>query len=436
MFNYYIKMAWISIRRHWGLSLLMICTIGLGIGATMTTVTVNYLMSANPIPHKSEQLYYVQADSWDVNDPFDEGLNPPDQMTYTDSTNLMKAKKAFRQNVQAQAFAVIESSDPDVLPLIVSGRANSADFFTMFDVPFIYGSGWPSTADDDKEQVVVLNKETNDKLFGGEDSVGQSIKIDGNMFKIMGIIDTWQPKPRFYDITNGAFDDSGAVFIPFSLIAEEKIGRSGNTNCWKPSGDGFQAFLNSECIWTQFWVELRNEEEKQAYQTFLNAYVEEQKQYGRFQRPMDNRLSTVTEWLEKKEVVDNDTKMMMAMAIMFLVVCLLNTVGLLLAKFLGKAPEIGLRQALGASKATLFSQYMIESACIGIAGGLLGLFLAFLGLKGVESLYGDRMQGLATLDGKMMLLSIIVSLVATLIAGIYPTWRACKVQPAHQLKCQ
>ena len=94
MFNYYLKIAWISILRHWGLSLLMVSAIGLGIGAAMTTITVNYLMSADPIPHKSKQLFYVQLDSWDVNDPFDEGLNPPDQLTYIDTTNLMNAQKS------------------------------------------------------------------------------------------------------------------------------------------------------------------------------------------------------------------------------------------------------------------------------------------------------------------------------------------------------
>ncbi len=436
MFNYYIKIAWISIIRHWGLSLLMVCAIGLGIGATMTTVTVNYLMSANPIPHKSEQLYYVQLDSWDVNDPFDEGQNPPTQMTYTDATNLLKAKKAFRQNVSSQAYGVIEAENPDMLPLFVYGRANSADFFSMFDAPFLYGSGWDESADLAKEQMVVLSKATNEKIFGGENSLGKTVRLDGNVFKVVGVLNQWQPKPRFYDVSTGAFNETGDFFVPFSLVAEEKIRRSGNTNCWKPSGDGFQAFLNSECIWTSFWVELKSEQDKQAYQAFLNAYTEEQKNYGRFQRPSDNRLSTVTEWLENQEVVADDAKMMMAMSFMFLVVCLLNTVGLLLAKFLGKAPEIGLRQALGASKATLFSQYMIESACIGLAGGLLGLVLAYVGLKGIESLYGDYMQGLATLDSNMMLLSLLLSLISTLIAGIYPTWRACKVQPAHQLKCQ
>ena len=436
MFNYYLKIAWISILRHWGLSLLMVSAIGLGIGAAMTTITVNYLMSADPIPHKSKQLYYVQLDSWDVNDPFDEGLNPPDQLTYIDTTNLMNAQKAFRQNAQAQASGVIEPNDPELLPMTVSGRANSADFFIMFDVPFIYGSGWTHEADVNKEQVIVLNKETNDKLFGGENSVGQTIKLDGNFFKIVGVIDKWQPKPRFYDITTGAFNDSEDIFVPFSMIAEQKISRSGNNSCWKPFGDGFAAYLASECIWTQFWVELKTEQDKQDYQTFLNAYVEEQKAYGRFLRPMDNRLSNVMEWLENQEVVADDAKMMMAMSLMFLIVCLLNTVGLLLAKFLGKAPEIGLRQALGASRVTLFSQYIIESACIGLAGGILGLGLAFLGLMGVESLYGDYMRGLATLDGTMMILALIIALVSSILSGIYPTWRACNIQPAQQLKSQ
>ena len=271
MFTYYLRLAWISILRHWGLSLVMICAIGLGIGAAMTTITVNYLMSANPIPHKSEQLFYVQLDSWDVNDPFDEGINPPDQLTYTDSTNLMKANKAFRQNVQAQAYGVIEPEDADLLPISVTARANSTDFFAMFDVPFIYGTAWSAQSDISKEQVIILSKKINDQIFGGENSVGKTIKFDSNLFKIVGVIDHWQPKPRFYDITTGAFNESEDVFVPFSLIAEEKVRRSGNTNCWKPSGDGMAAFLAGECVWTQFWVELRNEQEKQDYLTFLNA---------------------------------------------------------------------------------------------------------------------------------------------------------------------
>lgn len=436
MFFYYLRLARISIIKNWGMSALMIVAIGLGIGASMTTVTVNYLMSANPIPHKSSQLYNVQLDSWDVNEPANDNGDPPDQLTYRDAMYLMEAKKAYRQNIQAQANSVIEPEGDDSLPFMVSARANSADFFTMFDLPFIYGSGWDQSADKNKEQVVVLSNETNQRVFGGENSVGKNIKIAGNYFKVVGVIDYWDPKPRFYDISTGAFNDSEDIFVPFSLIAEEKIGRSGNTNCWKPVGDGFQAFLNSECVWLQFWVELPNEQARSEYMSFLNAYVDDQKALGRFERPQNNRLNNVMQWLEQQQVVADDAIMMMTMSFMFLIVCLLNTVGLLLAKFLGKAPEIGLRQALGASRRTLFAQYIIESACIGIAGGVVGLIFAWLGLQGIASLYGDMLKGLTGLDTTMIISAITLAVVTSILAGIYPTWRACNVQPSQQLKSQ
>lgn len=436
MFGYYLRLAWLSIRQSYGLSALMVLAIGLGIGAAMTTVTVNYLMSANPIPTKSEQLFYVQLDNWDPHQPANDNGDPPDQLTYRDSTALWAANKAYRQVVQAQMGTVVEPEGKDSLPFQVSGRANSADFFAMFEVPFLFGSSWDRTADESMQQVVVLSQRLNERLFGGRDSVGEKVKLAGDYYQVVGVIANWQPMPRFYDVTTGAFNDVEELFVPFSLLTQEKIGRNGNTNCWKPSGEGFQAFLNSECVWTQFWVELRNDAEKQDYLTFLNAYVEEQKKLGRFERPVNNRLSDVMQWLENQQVVAQDASLMMVMSLMFLLVCLLNTIGLLLAKFLSKAPQIGLRQALGASRQDLFAQYLTEAGCIGIAGGVLGLVLAWLGLQGIQLLYGDEMKGLAQLDLVMVGLAMLLALVSSLLAGLYPTWRACTVQPSQQLKSQ
>jgi putative ABC transport system permease protein len=436
MFAYYLRLAWLSIRQSYGLSLLMVLAIGLGIGAAMTTVTVNYLMSANPIPTKSEQLFYVQLDNWDPHQPANDNGDPPDQLTYRDASALWAANKAYRQVVQAQMSAVVEPEGKDSLPFQVSGRANSADFFAMFEVPFLFGGSWDRAADESMQQVVVLSQSLNDRLFGGRDSVGEKVKLAGDYYQVVGVIANWQPRPRFYDITTGAFNEVEEVFVPFSLISQEKISRNGNTNCWKPSGEGYQAFLNSECVWTQFWAELRTEQEKQDYLTFLNAYVSEQKKLGRFERPINNQLSDVMQWMEKQQVVAQDASLMMVMSLMFLLVCLLNTIGLLLAKFLSKAPQIGLRQALGASRQDLFSQYLTEAGCIGIAGGLLGLVFAWLGLQGMQLLYGDEMKGLAELDLTMVGLAMLLALVSSLLAGLYPTWRACTVQPSQQLKSQ
>jgi putative ABC transport system permease protein len=436
MFSYYLKLAYLSCKRTWGMTLLMVCAIGLGIGASMTTITVNYLMSANPIPQKSEQLFFVQMDSWQPNDPYSDDGDAPTQLTYRDATYLWQAQKAKRQTIQSGMAAVIEPADKEVLPFMVQGRANSADFFPMFDVPFLYGSGWDHQADLKKERVIVINAELNERLFGGKDSTGQTVRMAGEDYKITGVIDRWNPKPRFYDISTGSFNDVEDVFVPFSLITEQKFGRSGNTNCWKPTESGFQAFLDSECIWVQLWVELPTAQDKEAYFSFMNAYAKEQNQYGRFARTDNNKLRDVMQWLEYAEVVSDDASMMMAMSLMFLLVCLLNTVGLLLAKFLGKASEIGVHQALGASRNDLFIQHLIESGCIGLAGGLLGLVLAILGLEAIKVMYGDWIRDLAQLDFTLVAMAIGLAIVSALLAGLYPTWRACQVQPSVQLKSQ
>lgn len=436
MFSYYLKLALLSCKRTWGMTLLMVLAIALGIGAAMTTVTVNYLMSANPIPQKSDQLFYVQLDNWEPNNPFFDNGDPPDQLTYRDATYLWQAKKAPRQVIMSGMAAVVEPKDKDALPFMVTGRASSADFFPMFDVPFLYGSGWDGAADAKKELVVVINAELNERLFGGRDSTGETLRLAGKDFRISGVMARWDPKPKFYDITTGPFEDVEEVFVPFSLITEQFFDRSGNTNCWKPTESGFQAFLDSECIWTQLWVELPTSADREAYQSFINAYTAEQHKFGRFARQDNNKLSDVMTWLEQRQVVSDDASMMMAMALMFLAVCLLNTVGLLLAKFLGKASEIGVRQALGASRNDLFLQHLVESGVIGLAGGVLGLLLAWLGLEAVKAMYGDWIRDLAVLDLNMVLLAIALAIGSSILAGLYPTWRACQVQPSQQLKAQ
>ena len=182
MFSYYFRLALVSMRRNPILSALMIAAIGLGIGASMTTITVNYVMSSNPIPHKSDDLYYVQLDSWDPNNAANEPNEPPDQVTWTDAMALMRDAPALRQGAQAKSSLVLEPPGDDERPFMVLARTNYADFFPMFDLPFLYGSGWDRDADDARELVVVLSREINDRVFGGENSVGRTLRLGGQQF--------------------------------------------------------------------------------------------------------------------------------------------------------------------------------------------------------------------------------------------------------------
>ena len=437
MFSYYLKLGLLSIRRNPLMSTLMIAAIAVGIGASMTIVTVNYVMSSNPIPQKSDQLFYVQLDSWDPNNEDEDGFEPPDQLTYIDAMALMKDKKAYRQIASNRSGLVLEPQGEDERPFSVDTRNTFADFFPMFDLRFLHGDGWDDTADSNMERVVVLSKEINERVFGGENSVGRQLRLNGMDFQVVGVLDEFLPVPKFYDVTNGAFNEPEDLYIPFNVAVEYELPRNGNTNCWKPvDGDGFDAFLMSECAWIQVWAELRNETEKQDYMAYLNAYAEQQKELGRFPRPLNNQLNDVMEWMEEQEVVDDDAQVMLGLSLLFLVVCLLNTIGLLLAKFLGKSGDISLRRALGASRSSLFIQHMIESGLIGLGGGVFGLGLSWLGLRGIEMLFGDFVENLVGMDWVMVLTAIGLAIVSALLAGLYPTWRACSIAPASQLKIQ
>ena len=437
MFSYYLKLGWLSIKRNPLLSTLMIAAIAIGIGASMTIITVNYIMSSNPIPHKSEQLFYVQLDSWDPHYEGQDEQEPPDQVTYLDAMALMKARKAYRQVASNRSGLVLEPQGDDERPFSVDTRDTWADFFPMFDLPFLFGSGWDDAADENLERVVVLSREINERVFGGENSVGRSVRLNGMDFRVTGVLDDFEPVPKFYDVTNNPFGAAEDIFIPFNVAVEYEFSRNGNTNCWKkPDGDGYEAFLNSECVWIQFWAELRNDTEKADYMAFLNAYTEQQKALGRFPRPLNNRLSDVMEWMEDEEVVADDARVMLGLSLLFLLVCLLNTIGLLLAKFMGKSTDISLRRALGASRSSLFVQHMIESGLIGLGGGVLGLGLTWLGLRGIEMLFGDMIENLVNLDWTMVATAIVLAIVSALLAGLYPTWRACRIAPASQLKIQ
>jgi len=439
MLRYYLKLGLLSIRANPALSSLMVAAIAIGIGACMTIVTVRHVMSDNPIEHKNDQLYHVQLDNWNPNDPYDEPNEPPEQVTYLDSTALLLADRAHRQVISFKSDRVVQPEGDDILPFQEEVRATSADFFAMFDVPFRYGSGWDAEADRSEEHVAVLSAPMNERLFGGEDSTGRMLMMNNEPFRVVGVLDEWHPVPSFYDLNNNPFEGPEDIYTPFSLAVTGQWGSSGNNSCWKsPDEGGYEGYLASECIWIQMWVELPTRADKEAYTQFLDDYVTEQKELGRFPRPLNNRLSTPEEWMINREVVDETVSVLLALAVLFLVVCLLNTIGLLLAKVIRRGSDISLRRALGASKAELFKQYIVEAGMIGIAGGLAGIGMTWLGLRGIENVFADYdfIAYLVTMDWQMVGVAVALAVVSALGAALYPTWRACSVSPATTLRIQ
>jgi putative ABC transport system permease protein len=437
MFAYYFDLALRSFRRNKVLTALMVLAIALGIGASMTTLTVFHVLSGDPVPGRSHTLFYPQLDPATM-EGYTPGEEPEVQLTRFDAEQLLREKRGDRQALMSGGSVAVESPRPDVDPFFADARYTSADFFAMFGVPFLHGGGWSAAEDDQRARVVVLSKAASEQLFGAGDSVGRTLQVDGNAFRVVGVIDEWRPTPRFYDMNSDRFGEVEQVFLPFSTSRDLDMARNGSMNCWNsdqaddPEGN---EGVNAPCAWVQYWVQLDSPGKVAAYRQYLHNYSEQQRAAGRFERPTNTRLRDVMEWLDFRQAVPRDVRLQLWLAFAFLAVCLLNTVGLLLAKFMRRGGEIGVRRALGASRRAIFGQCLVEAGTVGLAGGVLGLGLAWLGLWAVRqqpTSYAD----LAHLDPAMLATTFVLAVAASVLAGLVPAWHACQVTPAIQLKSQ
>jgi putative ABC transport system permease protein len=433
MLAYYLDLALRSLRRNKALTALMVLAIALGIGASMTTLTVLHVLSGDPLPGRSAQLYYPQIDPQDIKG-MQPNKEPPDQVTLIDGMNLLHAKRADRQALMSGGSVPIQPLQASLDPFYVETRYTTADFFAMFGTPFLYGHGWNAADDEAKARDVVIAKPLNDKLFAGADSVGRTLRMAGASFRVVGVLDSWQPNPHFYDLNTGSYAYAEQVFLPFQTMLDLHLSRNGSNDCWGNGGGGSGSILPSDdCVWLQFWVQLDSTAKVAAYREFLVHYSQEQKALGRFQRATNVRLRNVMQWLRYQMVVPDDVRLQTGLAFGFLLVCLVNTVGLMLAKFMRRAAELGVRRALGASRRALFTQLLVESGVIGLFGGIGGLLRALWGLWLVRQ-RPSAYAALAHLDISMLFTTFVLALCATLLAGLLPAWRACQIAPALQLK--
>ena len=428
MFGYYLDLALRSLRRNQALTALMVLAIALGIGTSMTTLTVMHVLSGDPIPAKSSQLFRVRMDVV-PDDAFKPGDKVPDNLTRRDAEALLHDARADRQAMMSAGSMVVVSPQGD--PLDVDARYTSADFFPMFDVPLRYGHAWSRNDDASHARVAVISRTLNQQLFGGTDSVGKMLQVGDQSLRVVGVLGDWDMNPRFYDLSNGQFGDSENIFLPLSTALDMKLSTSGQTWCW---GNGKNVRgVDAPCIWLQYWAQLDTPAKAAAYRQYLRNYIALQQKAGRFTHSGQLELQDVMEWLDAKGVVPSDVRLQTWLALGFLGVCLLNTVGLLLAKFLRRSGEIGVRRALGASRRAIFLPCLVEAGLIGLAGGVFGLALAGLGLTLVRHQPTDY-AAYIHMDLRMLLATFVLALLSSLLAGLLPAWRAMHVAPGVALK--
>jgi putative ABC transport system permease protein len=438
MFGYYLDLALRSLRRNKVLTALMVLAIAVGIGASMTTLTVMHLLSGDPLPGRSGALYYAQVD--DNPEPGDY-KEPLDKLTYQSAVDLWNARKADRQAIVVESPVKLRAPDTTLPPLMLPMLSTTTDFFAMFDVPFRYGGPWRAEDDAARARVAVISSDLNDKLFGGANSVGRTLRLRGTDVRIIGVLAPWRPSPQFYTVAGGRFAAGKTadyytkpqdVFTPFSSALEFNDGNFYQYTCWHPAPTPGH-LQNAPCVWLALWVQLDSPAKAAAYKRFLDGYAAQQQALGRVVRPQNTRLRSLMEWLDFNGVVPSDVRLQVWLAFGFLAICLFNTIGLLLAKFLRRGGEIGVRRALGASRGAIFAQCLVEAGMIGLVGGIGGLLLTLLGLQFVRAqpvAFADMVH----LDARMFLITFVLAIATSLLAGFLPALRASRIAPGLQLK--
>ncbi|MFG6448316.1 ABC transporter permease [Roseateles sp. BYS180W] len=434
MLQHYLVLSWRSLRQHPALSALIMLTLAIGMAACMTTLTLFQALSGDPIPHKSARLFNVQLDSGSATD-WRSGQPPTLQLTRFDGEALLREARGVHQVLMSGGGSYVTPTEaPAQPPFYQRTRYASADFFAMFEAPFLHGQGWGAEQDQAQARVAVISSDLNQRLFGGADSRGKTLRLGQHDFTISGVLQPWRPTPHYFDLTLGAYNQPADIYIPLSTALALRMSSAGNMHCWGDVVPDRRA-LNAPCAWLQYWVQLDTPEQARAYRQYLHDYSQHQREAGRFERPSNPRLWPLMQWLQVREVVPVDVRLQLWLAFGFLLVCLANAVGLQLAKCLRRSGEIGVRRALGATRGQVFAQFLVESASLGVAGGVLGLVLTWCGLALVH-MNPEPYAQLARIDTPMLATTLALSLLASLLAGVLPAWRASQVAPALQLKTQ
>jgi putative ABC transport system permease protein len=412
----------------------------------MTMLTVLHVMTQDPLPGRSAVLYAPWIDPRPLGYQDQKGYgNAADNFSWTDAMALLEAHRATHQAAMGRGWAMVWPARPDALPDEVNGRFTTAEFFDLFDVPMARGRGWSVQDDRDHARVVVLSQAVALQVFGDVDPVGREVRFEDATLRVIGVTGPWSPHPLFYDSltskgdagARGAFGEQDGFFVPLNTALDLDLNRSGRAyGLAVPSGtpEPEDELRSPYMLWLQVWLQLDSPAQAQAYSEFLRTYVGQQHAAGRFELGPENvKLYGLMDWLRYQDLVPRDMRLQLVLAVGFFCICLVNIVALLLAKFLRRSGEVGVRRALGARRMDVFLQLGTEAMLIGVLGGALGVLVAQLGLWNVRQ-RPDSYAQLARMDGSMLFLAVVTAIVAALLAGLLPAWRASRIAPALQIK--
>jgi putative ABC transport system permease protein len=327
-------------------------------------------------------------------------------LTPEDAEALLAVRNVRAVSPAAMNSATIKAGNKSSASAMISGVAPSG--FVIENIQIERGRIFTDAEVHRGARVGVIGPKLAEDLFPGVDPVGRDLRIGSARFRVIGLTTAIGDK--------GGFNPDDRIIIPYTTAMRQLVPRRDHLSMISVS----VADKNS--------IPQVIEDITQLLRRRHRLRAEEESDFS------IQSLSEILETLQKVTVYL--TLFLGTVAAISLVVGGIGIMNIMLATVAERTREIGIRKALGAKARDILRQFLIEALVITLGGGLLGLLLGWSVMAlGAWALHQwAKLQLSATLQWWVVGVSVAVSTAVGLVSGLYPAWRASRLDPIAALR--
>jgi len=413
VFRNYIKIAWKVMLRRKFFTLVSLFTIGFTLMVMMTVAAIldHYFQPAVPEIHSNRTLHFTLATLRGTN-PFLIMMGNPGYALlnrYTRGLPFVERVSIYQSVVYANSYL-----DGEKISFLL--KRTDGSFWQILSFQFLEGA--PYTEEDNRmaRRVVVINEAMRQRFFGKRPALGKMIEVDGQRFRIAGVVTN---VPRFRNIAYAE------MWAPIS---------SAKTNSYLADlrGDFNGLYLarssaDFKAVQAEFQSRLRNAElpdpkKFRRWEAQLNTYRQEVY--------LSLFLQSGLGWTSEPKTL---LPVFLACVLLFVTPPTVTLVNLNVSRILERVSEIGVRKAFGASSVQLICQFLVENVLLTLMGGVLGLCGSLILLRIIN--HSNWFQYAALQPNYLIFLyALLLALLFGLFSGIYPAWRMSRFHPVQALR--
>ena len=257
---------------------------------------------------------------------------------------------------------------------------------------------------DNHTYVCVINETTATELIGYVDCVDQALSLNGVEYTIVGVLSDNEDS-----LTSMMSSGSLTVYLPYTSLLRLSDSLTSEVTTFYVSAPENGTMETVEAVMTNILME-RFEDDDEAFSISSQSVLED-------------TMSSITSVL---------TILLGGIAAISLVVGGIGIMNIMLVTVTERTREIGIRKAIGASRGTILSQFLMEAVVLCMLGCALGIFLSWAILQTVTTVVSS-LNMTFSLDGGVVLIAVVFCFVIGVVFGLYPANKAAKMKPIDAL---